>query len=366
MLTPKEKAVYTTVSTMATLFVLVAHGQHTSLLTHEQRETMPESEFAIWQYGSINFFVGMLLYATIIWICKLNMLFFYRRLVKGQWVEMLLFPLMVVVGLTAVIMVLIIFLTCRPLNLMWQIRPDPGENFVPQNKVYFYSILVMNVTTDLCIISIPIIVISLVRASIWRRMGVYFLFSLGVFVIACSIIRVILIFHPTGQFGPGAMWSIREDFVAIFLGQAPQVVPIFRKRFWENTTSRFTPKSSQGSEGTELKEGVAKKAKKPKDPWSLTLMGFTHRTNATQDATVAATVTATVPAGSLERVAVTDENLGETDVQPHQQQRTALEPAKHDSVSRNEARDSLEITPAPDPSTVENFEMGRDPEQSAM
>ncbi|KAI8212634.1 hypothetical protein K4K54_008760 [Colletotrichum sp. SAR 10_86] len=177
-----------------------------------------------------------------------RLLFFYRRLVEGQWVEKFIFPVMGLVGATAIAMVLIIFLTCRPITLMWQIRPDPGENCVPQNKVYFYSILAFNLTTDMCIILIPIPVISLVRASIWRRLGVYFLFSLGVFVMTAAIIRVILIFHPTGQFGPGAMWSIREDFVAIFVGQAPMVVPIFKKRFWQQTRIRWTPKSSQGLE----------------------------------------------------------------------------------------------------------------------
>ncbi|KAK1573961.1 uncharacterized protein LY79DRAFT_696692, partial [Colletotrichum navitas] len=301
-------ALYTIVSTMGTLFVLVARGQHTSLLTHEQRETMPESEFAIWQYGSKNFIAGMCCYVTIVWTLKFNMLFFYKRLVKSQWVEKVLFPLMGLVGLTAVIIVLIIFLTCRPLNLMWQIRPDPGENCVPQNKIYFYSILVMNVTTDLCIIIVPIPVISLVRASVWRRIGIYFLFSLGVFVMAASIIRVVLIFHPTGQFGPGAMWSIREDFVAIFVGQAPMIIPIFRKRFWEKSISR-TPKTCQGSDGHELSEGGAKKPKKAKDPWSLTMIGFTHHTNATrgtQPSSVGATVKATVSTGGFERAVVTE------------------------------------------------------------
>ncbi|OLN89031.1 hypothetical protein CCHL11_05992 [Colletotrichum chlorophyti] len=268
----------------------------------------------------------MCCYATIVWTLKFNMLFFYRRLVEGQWVHKFILPVMCFVGVTALAMALIIVLTCRPITLMWQVRPDPGENCVPQNKVYFYSILAMNVTTDLCIIAIPIPVIpselgkpsdviSLVRASIWRRLGVYFLFSLGVFVISASIIRVILIFHPTGQFGPGAMWSIREDFVAIFVGQAPMIVPMFKKRFWQQPRSRFTPKSSQGSEGHELRNGVANQNNKPKDPYSLTQMGFTHITNATQGTRTAITI---VSKGSQERVAVAEQNVTEDHIKSSQ------------------------------------------------
>ncbi|OLN85549.1 hypothetical protein CCHL11_05805 [Colletotrichum chlorophyti] len=277
-------ALYTTACVMATFYAKVAKGRHTSLLTPEQRATMPESEFYVWEYGSKNFVAGMSVYAMIVWTMKFHMLFFYRRLVEGQWVEKFVFPVMGLVGATAVAIVLIITLTCRPITLMWQIRPDPGPNCVPQNKIYFIGILVMNVTTDFCIIAIPIPVISLVRASIWRKTGVYFLFSLGVFIITAAIVRVVLIFYPKGGFGPAAMWSIREDFVAIFVGQAPMVVPLFKKRFWRQSTHKFTPKSSgQRSEGHELSNGPpTNNIKKPKDPYSLTELGLTHVTNTTR------------------------------------------------------------------------------------
>ncbi|KAF6815165.1 hypothetical protein CMUS01_12493 [Colletotrichum musicola] len=343
-------ALYTTVSVMATLFALVAQGRHTSILTPEQRATMPESEFYIWEYGSKNFLVGMSVYAAVVWTLKFNMLFFYRRLVAGQWVEKFILPVMALVASTAIAMILIIALTCRPFNQMWQVRPDPGANCVPQNKVYFYSILAMNVTTDTCILLIPIPVclygrlfqhvtdsggqvISLVRASIWRRLGVFFLFSLGIFVIACAIIRVVLTFHPTGQFGPAAMWSIREDFVAIFIGQAPMIVPMSKKRFWQKAKTRFTPKSSLGSEGHELSNGVSNQ-KKPKDPYSLTQMGFTHITNVT-NITRATQVEATlVDSGSQERIAVAEQGP------------TPIECAQlTDTESGNQGSSSLDITP---------------------
>ncbi|KAK1703484.1 uncharacterized protein BDZ83DRAFT_595290 [Colletotrichum acutatum] len=310
-LTPWQ-SLYTSVCVMATLFALIAQGKHTSLLTAEQRTALPESEFYQWEYGSKNFVAGMIIYATVVWSLKFNMLFFYRRLVAGQWVDKFIFPVMGLVGATAVAMALIIALTCRPLYLMWQIRPDPGENCVPQNKVYFYSIFVMNVITDLCIIAIPIPVISLVRASIWRRIGVYFLFSLGVFIMVAATIRVVLIFHPTGGFGPGAMWSIREDFIAIFVGQAPMVVPLFKRRVWAQFYHKykFTPKSSQGSDGIELSDGISSNhnndKKKPKDPYSLTQLGFTHVTNATLGTRNAAT---SVAKNSSEKLAVAAEEV---------------------------------------------------------
>lgn len=93
---PILKALFTTVSVMATLFAVVAQGRHTSILTPEQRATIPESELYvadyhgeiikllkvsetnqmghsyIWEYGSKNFLVGMSTYTAVVWTLKVN------------------------------------------------------------------------------------------------------------------------------------------------------------------------------------------------------------------------------------------------------------------------------------------------------
>ncbi|TQN66939.1 hypothetical protein CSHISOI_08499 [Colletotrichum shisoi] len=126
-----------------------------------------------------------------------------------------------------------------------------------------------------------------------------------------AIIRVILIFHPTGQFGPGAMWSLREDFVAIFVGQAPMIVPLFKKKFWTQKGYRYTPKSSQRSDGIEMSSGASNPNKKSRDPFSLTQLGFTHITNLTRATQNTQTDVTAVAKHSSEALAVTEEEAAE-------------------------------------------------------
>lgn len=106
------------------------------------------------------------------------------------------------------------------------------------------------------------------------------------------------------------MWSIREDFIAIFVGQAPMVVPLFKRRVWAQFYHKykFTPKSSQGSDGIELSDGISSNHnnKKPKDPYSLTQLGFTHVTNATLGTRNEAS---SVAKNSSERLAVAVEEV---------------------------------------------------------
>lgn len=70
------------------------------------------------------------------------------------------------------------------------------------------------------------------------------------------------------------MWSIREDFVAIFVGQAPMVYPIFKKSFWNGISSTNANEVS-GGETHEMRSGMSHSGK-PKDPYSLTQIGVTR------------------------------------------------------------------------------------------
>ncbi|KAL2212470.1 hypothetical protein CC79DRAFT_1364753 [Sarocladium strictum] len=266
-------AVYSEVTVIAHVFIIKAQGLHTSLLTPEQREAMPLSEYAAWEYGTQVFFVGLASYAVIVWTLKFNMLFFYQRVVNGLWVEKLILPAFGLVAASGVAIVLTLTLTCIPFHKLWQIWPDPGRLCVPQNEVTFYTILVLNLVTDVCIMLIPIPVVAPIRTGIWRRLGLYLLFSLGLFCMMAAILRVMLIFELGDTQGISAMWSIREDFVAIFVGQAPMVYPMLKKSFW--TGHAISSHDDPTSDGHEMRTGVSGSGK-PKDPYSLTQLGVTR------------------------------------------------------------------------------------------
>jgi hypothetical protein len=77
-----------------------------------------------------------------------------------------------------------------------------------------------------------------IQINRWKKFGLYFLFSLGFFCMFAAILRFVLIFnvsatidHPVvkcsltsavqlNQRGVSALWSMREDCVGIFVGQA--------------------------------------------------------------------------------------------------------------------------------------------------
>lgn len=83
------------------------------------------------------------------------------------------------------------------------------------------------------------------------------------------------------------MWSTREDFVAVVVGQAPMLTPLFRRSFWveagyvtDNSSSPSNGRRYFGdNNGYELKDGVRAMVtvrgspqyrRKARDPYSIT------------------------------------------------------------------------------------------------
>ncbi|KAK5651877.1 hypothetical protein OQA88_11536 [Cercophora sp. LCS_1] len=203
-------------------------------LTPQQRYQLSllPPEFAE-QYimGTRWFSAGVVTYITFIWLLKINMLFLYQRVVNGLWVEKFIMPTMGLVVLTYLSLIMVLFLPCRPYSRILIIWPDQGEYCKPQSFLNMVPPLVMNLVTDVFIMAIPAPVILPVRTTIWRKIGLIFLFFAGFFIMTAAVLRVVFVLVVRD--GPtAAIWSCREDIVAIIVGQAILIRPIFTRNFW--------------------------------------------------------------------------------------------------------------------------------------
>ncbi|KAK7735761.1 hypothetical protein SLS63_003719 [Diaporthe eres] len=225
-------------------------------LSLEQRKTMTEEEAEPYVYVTQWFCAGVATYIVFIWSLKFNMLFFYQRVVDGLAVDKFIKPSLVLIA-----------------------------NCEPQAEIYMLPALIMNIFTDLCIMAIPAPAILTVRTTIQRKISLVVIFSAGIFVMIAAILRVSMVLVG-GDGGTAAIWSCREDFVAICVGQAPicefpfkislahfpafpltpglPVRPIFTRRFWtgemsygRSGQSKSTIPNQSGNDAFEM--GTARK-----------------------------------------------------------------------------------------------------------
>ncbi|ODH38402.1 hypothetical protein ACO22_02353 [Paracoccidioides brasiliensis] len=216
---------------MTAMAHIVGYAGDTGNIPAAQRASMSDEERALRSLGSKCFMVGWYTYIGLIWTLKMNMLFFYKRVVNGLWVEKYILPAQLLVGATGVSIMFLLGLTCRPFHKLFQIYPDPGPLCTPQSLAFLIPILLMNISTDLMIMAIPLPVLAKMRVSTGRRLGIFILFGAVIFIMIAACLRVYFVIAL--KTGPtAAIWSCREDLVAVFVGNAPLIRPLFSRKLW--------------------------------------------------------------------------------------------------------------------------------------
>jgi hypothetical protein len=114
------------------------------------------------------------------------------------------------------------FTHCLPLHHNWQILPDPGKE-CSAGIVINIVIAVGNVLVDALLLVVPALMLKDARITMWRKIRIGFLLSLGIFVMAMAIARCILSIGSTAQVAQASVWAQRE--AVCILAQANDISP---------------------------------------------------------------------------------------------------------------------------------------------
>ncbi|RDI84594.1 hypothetical protein Vi05172_g5320 [Venturia inaequalis] len=220
---------YTAMTSVAYVVGMSGDNAH---MTNAERLALTDEQVALKTLGSKAFVVGWFTYTGLLWSLKTCMLFFMKRLTKGLWQAKMIKPGFALVGTTYLAVLAMLFFTCRPFHHLWQMYPDPGALCTPENDVFYIGVLVLNLLTDVFIVCIPPPVLFKARLSIPRKIGLFFLLCAGIFVMTAAVLRVVFVFKTPGAAAP-AIWACREDLVAIFVNNAPMIVPLFSRKLWQ-------------------------------------------------------------------------------------------------------------------------------------
>ncbi|EQB49735.1 hypothetical protein CGLO_10905 [Colletotrichum gloeosporioides Cg-14] len=206
-------------------------------MTDEQRKNLdPNSEeYRIRVNGSKTQIAGWITYSCLVlWPAKAAMCTFFLRLTEGlhNFQKRIYggFALIVITWLT--VFFSIIF-SCFPTHKNWQIYPDPGNVCQPAiSKVNILVTVVLNVLTDLYLMSIPIPMLWFSKLPLRKKLGLIVLFSGGIFVTMAGILRCVLIISdPVNGASQAGSWAVRETFVAVVTTNVPMIFPLIRRWF---------------------------------------------------------------------------------------------------------------------------------------
>lgn len=195
--------------TVDTTCIVVTVQKGTNQLTDAQRATISEEESRQRQIGSKAFISAWYGYITMIWGCKLCVWLFYKRVTDRVAHPKAMRYSLYTLGVTYAACILSISLVCHPLSGNWQIKPDPGREFLPfspntcfrmradrgpaqctNGYHYVWIVGILNILTDFMLLAIPLPMVVRLRVSPSRKILLVGLFSLGLFVIIATILRI--------------------------------------------------------------------------------------------------------------------------------------------------------------------------------
>ncbi|GKT54210.1 short-chain dehydrogenase reductase sdr [Colletotrichum tofieldiae] len=140
------------------------------------------------------------------------------------------------------------------------------------SKINILVTVVLNVITDLYLLSIPIPMLWGAQLPLRKKLGLIVLFSGGIFVTMAGILRCVLIIaNPVTGAQQAGSWAVRETFVAIVTTNIPMIFPLVRR--W--LTPIFGSITSTLSRGTNNRYGNSKRSDLPA-PGSIKLDDVTN------------------------------------------------------------------------------------------
>ncbi|KAI1486458.1 hypothetical protein F5X96DRAFT_654959 [Biscogniauxia mediterranea] len=195
-------------------------------------------------YGSKMVLVVEQMQITVIWTIKCCLLLMYYRLTMSLKQNLAVKIVVGYVALGWVVMEILYFgVWCRPFNQYWAVPVDNIQCSAATNHLITNAVL--NISSDLMIIVIPMPVFMKAQLPLRRKMILCGVFALGVFTILSAILNKYYSF--TEPFGSAwTFWYIRESSTAIITANLPFTWTLLQRVFHLQS---FIAKSSQRRTG---------------------------------------------------------------------------------------------------------------------
>ncbi|KAJ6263678.1 hypothetical protein Dda_2247 [Drechslerella dactyloides] len=186
--------------------------------------------------GSQMNIAGRIILVSLLWALKFMVFDFLWRIIrKLPYERPITITYLASLVSTWLAALIVIFVECRPFNKNWQISPDPGQ--CVQGNAWLITYEIGNLITDLMLLALPFPLLFMARVPWKKRIRLCAVFSLGFFLVATCIIRMIQgLTH--GQFQPlRGMWASIEVLIATVVACGPSMYCTLRRGRDRNTVT---------------------------------------------------------------------------------------------------------------------------------
>ncbi|MCJ1439088.1 hypothetical protein MMC27_008479 [Xylographa pallens] len=175
------------VGRMAFVHLVLRWGTNNAITTGLSAEDIHHREI-----GSKLVLAARIFYAAFLWIAKLTISEFLKRLYKGVWKRSYEIGFQIIRCFLLVTFLGVVIATlseCQPFSHYWQVVPDPGPH-CRQGYAQLLTMGVADIITDLALVCFPIPIVIMSNMRFKRKIHLVLLFGLSLILVAITIYRV--------------------------------------------------------------------------------------------------------------------------------------------------------------------------------
>ncbi|EHA52478.1 hypothetical protein MCOR27_002954 [Pyricularia oryzae] len=206
-------------------------------------------EIAERETGSKLAIANRVFYNSYLWLQKLVLLDVYRRLYQNlRFEKIVVTSILVIFFGTYAACQISTFVECTPIELYWQLVPDPGSCVKAQLQLIVVG--VTNIVTDFILLILPLPIVFQMLSATWqRKVQLVALFMLGLFVIIITAVRLPINHDQADSQLSRTTWASVELVVAAFVVNAPTLYGLWNKRRQESKLTASSHVTGPGMYG---------------------------------------------------------------------------------------------------------------------
>ncbi|OIW23035.1 hypothetical protein CONLIGDRAFT_550013, partial [Coniochaeta ligniaria NRRL 30616] len=178
----------------------------------------------------VLFFIAESMYLAIITLTKISILFFYLRIFPNPGFRAACYIIMTWVSITGIVFLAMQIFQCIPIAYSWEgWKGTYGQHRCVNINTLAFTAAGISIAQDVVILALPLPLLARLQVS-WRsKLEVMVMFSLGIFIVITSCIRLRSIVYfarssnPTWDYTDALIWTGLEAAVSIIVVSLPAI-----------------------------------------------------------------------------------------------------------------------------------------------
>ncbi|KAH8675278.1 hypothetical protein BX600DRAFT_431868 [Xylariales sp. PMI_506] len=213
------------------------------------------------------FFIEEYLYTFLVVFTKISILCLYLRIFTVHKFQIICHIFIGVVAAFGISCWVSTGFNCIPISYMWESWDGLHTGTCMDTSLQALALAGVNMSLDVIIMLLPIPQLLKLQMNNRRKLGIILMFTTGVFVTICSIVRLHTIMqfgnstNPTLDYVPLAVWSLVEIDVGVMCACMPGIMALLQRLYPHLRTTRggssdnSYPRKSTGLSGDSTSGG---------------------------------------------------------------------------------------------------------------